>query len=64
VNILEWMIPMALVMGGLWLLGFLWALHAGQFDDPEGAASRIFQEDDDMDDLSPPAAAATDDKKN
>lgn len=45
-NILAWMIPMALLMGGLWLGGFLWALKSGQFDDPEGAASRILQDDD------------------
>lgn len=45
-DILIWMIPLALVMGGLWLWGFLWALKNGQFDDPEGAASRILQDDE------------------
>lgn len=45
-NILTWMIPMALVMGGLWLVGFIWAMKTGQFDDPEGAACRILQDDD------------------
>lgn len=46
-NILTWMIPLALLLGGLWLGGFLWALKSGQFDDPEGAANRIFQDDED-----------------
>lgn len=45
-DILVWMIPLALVMGGLWLGGFVWAMRAGQFDDPEGAANRILQDDD------------------
>jgi cbb3-type cytochrome oxidase maturation protein len=46
-DILAWMIPMALLLGGLWLGGFLWALKSGQFDDPEGAANRILQDDAD-----------------
>jgi len=45
-DILTYLIPIALVMGGLWLVGFMWALKSGQFDDPEGAANRILQEDD------------------
>ena len=45
-DILAWMIPMALVMGGLWLGGFIWAMKSNQFDDPDGAANRILQDDD------------------
>lgn len=44
-DILIYLIPIALVMGGLWLAGFMWALKSGQFDDPEGAASRILLDD-------------------
>jgi cbb3-type cytochrome oxidase maturation protein len=44
-DILIWMIPLALLMGGLWLGGFIWAMKSGQFDDPEGAAHRILQDD-------------------
>lgn len=44
-DILVYMIPLALLMGGLWLGIFMWALKSGQFEDPEGAANRIFQED-------------------
>jgi cbb3-type cytochrome oxidase maturation protein len=45
VDILSYLIPIALVMGGLWLAGFMWALRTGQFDDPEGAASRILEQE-------------------
>lgn len=42
------LIPVALVLGLLGLLGFLWALRSGQFDDLDGAAHRILFDDDDM----------------
>jgi len=44
-DILVWLIPLALAMGGAWLGIFMWALRSGQFDDPEGAASRILEDD-------------------
>lgn len=40
------LIPVALVLGGLGLVAFLWALKSGQFDDLDGAAHRILFEDD------------------
>lgn len=40
------LIPVALLLGLLGLLGFLWALRSGQFDDLDGAAHRILFEDD------------------
>lgn len=40
-NILLLLIPAALILGGLGLAAFIWALNSGQFEDPEGAASRI-----------------------
>lgn len=49
-NILIFLIPMALFMGGLGLAAFLWALKTGQFDDPEGDAARILLDDDLEDD--------------
>lgn len=46
-DILIYLIPIALFMGFLGLLAFLWSLKSGQFDDLDGAASRIlFSEDD------------------
>lgn len=41
------LIPAALVLGLLGLAAFLWALHANQFDDLDGAANRILFDDDD-----------------
>ena len=38
----------ALGLGLVGLVGFLWALRSGQFDDLDGAANRILFDDDDM----------------
>lgn len=40
------LIPVALGLGLLGLLAFFWALRNGQFDDPDGDASRILMDDD------------------
>lgn len=45
-NALLILIPAALFLGGLGLLGFLWAMRSGQFDDPDGAAARIILDDE------------------
>ncbi|MEM9573956.1 MAG: cbb3-type cytochrome oxidase assembly protein CcoS [Pseudomonadota bacterium] len=45
-NLLVFLIPIALFLGFLGLAAFLWSLKTGQFDDPEGAAQRILQDDD------------------
>jgi cbb3-type cytochrome oxidase maturation protein len=50
---LLFLIPIALFLGGLGLLAFLWALRTGQYDDLDGAAERILHDDDD--DGPPPA---------
>lgn len=39
------LIPAALALGLLGLAGFLWAMRHGQYDDLEGAASRILFDD-------------------
>lgn len=44
-DILLILIPLAILLGALWLGGFMWALKDGQFDDPEGAANRILFDD-------------------
>ncbi|MDI1295539.1 MAG: cbb3-type cytochrome oxidase assembly protein CcoS [bacterium] len=41
------LIPVALLLGAMGLAAFFWALKAGQFDDPEGAALRILNEEED-----------------
>ncbi|MBB3897733.1 MULTISPECIES: cbb3-type cytochrome oxidase assembly protein CcoS [Roseococcus] len=47
-DILVWLIPLALFLGGLGLLGFLWAMRSGQYEDLDGAAARILFDDDDV----------------
>ena len=45
-SFLIWMIPLALLMGLAGLVGFMWSLKAGQFEDLDGAAHRILMDDD------------------
>jgi cbb3-type cytochrome oxidase maturation protein len=41
VNVLTFLIPISLILGGLGLAGFLYTLRARQYDDPEGDSRRI-----------------------
>jgi cbb3-type cytochrome oxidase maturation protein len=45
-NLLIFLIPVALGLGLLGLGAFLWSLKTGQYEDPEGAAERILDNDD------------------
>jgi len=45
-NVLIWLIPIALGLGLMGLIGFLWTMKSGQFDDMDGAAHRILLDDD------------------
>ncbi len=45
-DIILYLIPIALFLGVLGLGAFLWALKSGQFEDLEGAARRILFDDD------------------
>jgi len=47
-NALVWLIPAALILGGLGLVAFLWSLRSGQYEDLEGAAWRAIDDDDDQ----------------
>ena len=40
------LIPVALLLGGVGLAAFIWSLRSGQYEDLEGAAWRILQDDD------------------
>ncbi|RIA47804.1 cbb3-type cytochrome oxidase assembly protein CcoS [Dichotomicrobium thermohalophilum] len=42
---LAWLIPAALFLGFLGVLAFMWALRSGQFEDLDGAAYRILEDD-------------------
>ncbi|MGO9701851.1 MAG: cbb3-type cytochrome oxidase assembly protein CcoS [Xanthobacteraceae bacterium] len=45
-NVLMYLVPMALLLGLIGLVAFLWSLKSGQYDDLEGAALRILPDDD------------------
>ncbi|MFG1401507.1 cbb3-type cytochrome oxidase assembly protein CcoS [Xanthobacter sp. V0B-10] len=45
-NVLVFLIPIALFLGLLGLGGFLWSLKSGQYEDLDGAALRILNDDD------------------
>ena len=45
-NVLVYLVPLALALGGLGLAAFMWAMKTGQFDDLEGAAWRAIADDD------------------
>ncbi|TCP44398.1 cbb3-type cytochrome oxidase assembly protein CcoS [Rhodovulum marinum] len=44
-EVLAFLIPIALFLGGLGLGAFFWALKTRQFDDPEGDSRRILTDD-------------------
>lgn len=45
-NVLVYLVPIALALGGLGLAAFLWSLKHGQFEDLDGAAWRAISDDD------------------
>ena len=45
-NVLVYLVPIALALGLLGLAAFLWALRSGQFDDLDGAGWRAISDDD------------------
>lgn len=45
-DVLIFLIPVALALGLVGLVGFFWALKSGQFEDLEGEAYRILRDDD------------------
>lgn len=45
-NVLVILIPLAVGLGLIGLIGFLWALKSGQYSDVDGAALRVLSDDD------------------
>ena len=45
-NVLLFLVPLALLLGFIGLAAFLWSLKSGQYDDLDGAAVRILPDDD------------------
>lgn len=57
-DVLIWLVPIALSLGTIWLVAFLWTLRNNQYDDLEGAALRILSDDDLHDGDEPTGGAA------
>ena len=45
-NVLVYLLPAALSLGLIGVVAFLWSLRSGQYEDVEGAALRILDDDD------------------
>lgn len=45
-GVLLYLIPVALILGCVGLVAFVWSLKSGQYDDLDGAAHRILLDDD------------------
>jgi cbb3-type cytochrome oxidase maturation protein len=45
-NVLIYLVPMALLLGLTGLIGFMWTLRTNQYEDLDGAALRILPDDD------------------
>jgi cbb3-type cytochrome oxidase maturation protein len=45
-NVLVYLVPMAVGLGLIGLIAFLWALRSGQYSDVDGAALRVLSNDD------------------
>lgn len=43
---LIYLVPLALLLGGAALWAFLWSFKTGQYEDLDGAAQRIFLDDE------------------
>ena len=42
---LVWLVPIALAMGIVGLVAFLWSMRSGQYEDLDGAAERVLLSD-------------------
>lgn len=51
-EVLVFLVPLALLLGFVGLIGFLWSLRNGQYDDLEGAGWRAIADDDPVRDSS------------
>lgn len=44
-NVLAYLIPISLLLGGIGLVAFVYSVKSKQYDDPEGNAARILNDD-------------------
>ena len=59
-EVLVFLVPLALTLGGLGLAGFLWSLKNGQYDDLEGAGWRAIADDEPVSPNSSPGSPGLD----
>lgn len=45
-DIMIYLVPVAIGLGLIWLIAFFWCLKSGQYSDLDGAAQRILIDDD------------------
>jgi cbb3-type cytochrome oxidase maturation protein len=51
-EVLVYLVPLAIMLGALGLAAFLWSLRNGQYDDLDGAAWRAIADDEESTDNS------------
>ena len=44
-NVLVYLIPISLILGGVGLAAFIYTVRSDQYDDPEGDARRILSDE-------------------
>lgn len=44
-EVLAYLIPISLFLGGVGLVAFFWTMKTKQYDDPEGDSHRILRDD-------------------
>ena len=44
-NVLVYLIPISLILGGLGLIAFVYSVRSDQYDDPEGNSRRILSDE-------------------
>ena len=55
-EVLVFLVPLALTLGAIGLMGFLWSLKNGQYDDLEGAGWRAIADDEAASEETVPSA--------
>jgi cbb3-type cytochrome oxidase maturation protein len=53
-EVLVFLVPLALTLGAIGLMGFLWSLKNGQYDDLEGAGWRAIADEEPVPEESVP----------
>lgn len=57
-EVLYFLVPLALILVGVIVWAFLWSIRSGQFDDMEGPAHRILMDEEEPQEPPPGAKPA------